>query len=401
MNNRRKITTLLTAASISALLSTAVIPWLAGAPRAQTQPPAPAAPATPAPAAPAPAVSAPPGMIPLTQVPFYAEWVASPHARRSDEAFTHWNKEGSIPGECARCHSTPGFLDYLGADGSAPGVVNHPAPIGTVITCVACHNDKTLVLRSVTFPSGLKVDNLGPEARCMTCHQGRESAVSVNKAVANLGDDDVNPKQMFINVHYRAAGATLYGSQARGAYEYPGKTYAGRYEHKAPYNSCTSCHNMHTTAVKVEDCRACHKEVTDKASLHLLRVSKTDYDGNSNATEGLAQEIEHQHAKLYAAIQAYAKDVAKKPIVYDSHTFPYFFIDSNGNGATDKDEVRFPNKYNAWTPRLLKAAYNYQFVAKDPGAFAHNPTYTLQILFDSLSDLGAKVKVDLAKATRP
>jgi hypothetical protein len=399
MNDRRKITTLLTAVAISALLSTAIIPWLGGAPQAQTPSPAPAA--APSPATAAPAASSTPGTIPLTQVPFYAEWAASPHARRNAEAFTHWNKDGSIPVTCARCHSTPGFLDYLGADGSAPGVVNHPAPIGTVITCTACHNDKTLALTSVTFPSGLKAEKLGAEARCMTCHQGVESKASVDKAVANLGDDDVNPKQMFINVHYRAAGATLYGSQARGAYEYPGKTYTGRFEHKAPYNRCTSCHDLHTVEVKVSDCAACHKEVTDKASLHLLRVSKTDYDGNGNATEGIAQEIEHQRAKLLAAIQAYAKDVAKKPVVYDAHAYPYFFVDLNGNGTADKDETKFPNKYNAWTPRLLKAAYNYQFVTKDPGAFAHNPTYTLQILYDSLADVGAKVKVDLAKAKRP
>ena len=55
----------------------------------------------------------------------------------------------------------------------------------------------------------------------------------------------------------------------------------------------------------------------------------------------------------------------------------------------------------AWTPRLMKAAYNYQFVFKDPGAYAHNPTYATQLLHDALADLGAKVKVDIAKAARP
>jgi len=203
MNERGKRTTLLAATSIAALLATAAVPWLGGAPRAQTAAPAPAAPAAPSPAA--PAASVPPGMIPLTQVPFYAEWASSPHAKRDAEPFNHWNKERAIPVECARCHSTPGFLDYLGADGTAAGVVNHLAPIGTVITCIACHNAKTLTLSSVIFPSGLKVDKLGPEARCMTCHQGRESTVSVNKAIANQGDDAVNPKLGFINVHYRAA----------------------------------------------------------------------------------------------------------------------------------------------------------------------------------------------------
>jgi hypothetical protein len=59
------------------------------------------------------------------------------------------------------------------------------------------------------------------------------------------------------------------------------------------------------------------------------------------------------------------------------------------------------NRFNAWSPRLLKAAYNYQFVTKDPGAYAHNPIYTLQILHDSLSDLGTRITVDLARAKRP
>jgi hypothetical protein len=394
MNDRHNTASLLAAASIAAVLATAMIPWFGGTPRAQS-------PSPPANATPAPAASAAPGTIPLTQVPFYAEWASSPHARRGAEAFTHWNKDGMIPVACARCHSTPGFLDYLGADGSAPGVVNHPAPIGTVITCVACHNDKTLALTSVTFPSGLKAENLGSEARCMTCHQGVESKASVDKAVAGIADDTVGPNLTFINVHYRAAGATLYGSQARGAYESPSKTYAGRHAHRAPYDRCTSCHDLHTVEVKVSDCAACHKEVTDKRSLHLIRVSKADFDGNGNSNEGIAEEVEHLRGRLLDAIMDYAKTVSNKLIVYDAHAYPYFFIDSNGNGTADKDEAKFPNKYNAWTPRLLKAAYNYQFVTKDPGAYAHNPIYTLQILYDSLSDLGAKLKVDLSQAKRP
>ena len=80
---------------------------------------------------------------------------------------------------------------------------------------------------------------------------------------------------------------------------------------------------------------------------------------------------------------------------------PYFFVDANGNGVADNDETQMSNRYNAWTPRLLKAAYNYQFVSKDPGAYAHNPTYTLQLLYNSLSDLGARVPVDLGRAQRP
>jgi len=39
---------------------------------------------------------------------------------------------------------------------------------------------------------------------------------------------------------------------------------------------------------------------------------------------------------------------------------------------------------------LLRAAYNYQYAMKDPGAFAHNGKYVIQALYDSLEDLGQK-----------
>jgi len=413
MRSQTGFSRLMAAAVLSGSLAATTM-LVSSALRAQTPAPAPAEPAAPAaPAAAAPAAPAtpagpaaatpapPPGMIPTTEVPFYADWAGSPHADRKAEPFNHWNKEGVIPAECARCHSTPGFRDYVGADGSTPFKVDHPAPVGTVIACVACHNDKTLQLSTVIFPSGVKVEHLDANARCMTCHQGRESTASVNKAVAGMPDDQVMPKLAFINVHYFAAGAMLYGGVAKVGYEYPGKTYAGRLEHRAPYTTCTACHQTHALTVKVNDCAACHKEVTDKASLASIRTSKADYDGNGDAREGIAQEIEALRGKLLAAIQDYAKTVAGKPVVYSAPDFPYFFVDSNGDGKPDKAETKFPNRYMNWTPRMMKAAYNYQFVSKDPGAFAHNPHYAIELLHDSLNDLGAKVKVDLGKATRP
>ena len=58
--------------------------------------------------------------------------------------------------------------------------------------------------------------------------------------------------------------------------------------------------------------------------------------------------------------------------------------------------------YTEWTPRLLRAAYNYQYAQKDPGLFAHNPDYAAQFLYDSLEDLAAGgVKVDMTGMVRP
>jgi hypothetical protein len=64
--------------------------------------------------------------------------------------------------------------------------------------------------------------------------------------------------------------------------------------------------------------------------------------------------------------------------VYDAHSYPYFF---------DEAEER----YGTWTPRLAQAAYNYQYSLKDPGTFAHNGKYIIQILYDTLEDLGDDV----------
>lgn len=386
MKTTHKTAALVAASLISASLITAAGAFLSGALQAQE----------------APAATPGPAMLPVTDVPFFADWTTSPHARRTAAAFNNWNAAGAVPVDCARCHSTPGFLDYIGADGTEAGKVDHPAPTGTVITCVACHNGKTLAMTSVTFPSGLRVDKLDPaDARCMTCHQGRESAVSVANATAGIGEDEIGPRLGFINIHYRAAGATLMGTLARGAVEYPGKKYDGPRQHVAGYNACSGCHNVHTAEVRVADCQACHKEVTNKASIHLIRVGKTDRDGNGDVTDGVGHEMDRLAATLLNTIKAYAKTVSGKAIAYNTDAFPYFFIDTNGNGVADKEEAVAANRFNAWTPRLLKAAYNYQFVAKDPGSFSHNPGYTNQILYDSIADLGTKVPTDLSKAKRP
>ena len=340
---------------------------------------------------------------PPLKIPFVDDWAASPHARITDEPFNHWNEEGEIPASCARCHSTPGFLDYIGADGTRPGMDN-PAPVGTVISCVACHNRVTIRMDSVTFPSGLEVKNVGDDARCMTCHQGRESTISVNERLEGVEDDEVSGKLRFINIHYRAAGATRFGTEAKGAYEYEGKAYNGFFAHDEDVSQCADCHEQHTVKILVDECAACHKRprIREKADLrNIRRNSKEDYDGDGDDSEGLAEEIATLQEALYSAIQGYASAVSEQAILYDTHSYPYFFTDTNANGRLDEEEASARNRYAKWTPRLLRAAYNYQYALKDPGVYAHNPLYVIQTLHDSLASLAEKVEVDMAGMVRP
>ena len=325
-------------------------------------------------------------------------WLNSPHADRAAEAFTHWNEDGEVPGQCAVCHTATGMKDYLAGDRATVGVIDHPVPLGTVVECATCHGDSAQALRSVVFPSGAEAD-MGSSAICATCHQGRASADSVTAAVAGVEDDTISGDLAFINVHYKAAAATQMGDLARGGYPYDGKTYAGPFNPVPDLNSCTSCHSPHSTEpVAVAACATCHKDMTE---YEAIRTTAIDVDGDGDVTEGIGAEIMALHERLGEAIRLYAAQVVQAPVVYDSHAYPYFFADTDSDGAVTEGEAIFPNRYQSWTPRLLKAAYNYQYVAKDTGAYTHNPHYAIQLLHDSLESLGEAVAVDMTGLARP
>lgn len=345
------------------------------------------------PAAPTPQ---PPG------VPYLEEWEKGPHSQAEMEAFVHWDEDDpkEVPNNCAQCHTTTGYIEFV-----ETGAVAKGQPTGQVITCDACHNPAASVLSEVTFPSGVVISGLGGEARCMVCHQGRESKVSVDKKLEEYKASDpaaadkvpapVNDRPMgFSNIHYKAAAATLYGGQAMSGYQYDGKIYDFKNSHVEQADTCLECHDSHTGEVQVATCQNCHGEqVKAAADLPKIRefTSAKDYDGDGSNTEPILGEITGLQEALFKTIQNYAKEVAGAEIKYDEATYPYF-LDADGKG------------YSKWTPRLLKAAYNYQFSLKDTGQYAHHPKYNIQLLFDSIEDLnaaaGLKTKTDQSKMSR-
>ncbi len=338
------------------------------------------------------------------EIPFLEDWMGSGHNNAEAEAFVHWNEDDPavVPTSCAKCHSTPGYRDFLGVDGSEAGVVDEDAPIGTTIQCVACHNEVTLTKTSVVMPSGIELTGLGDESRCMECHQGRHSTISVTQSITESGvtdDDEVSEELGFSNIHYFAAAATKYGTLAKGGFEYEGKSYDGNFAHVEQFDTCIECHNQHTLELRLEGCAECHTGVSDVEDLKDVRMpsSAVDYDGDGDVEEGIFYETQGLQEILYQAIQTYAAEVAGTPVVYDSHSYPYFFIDTNEDGEPDEDEAVFPNQYNAWTARLAKAAYNYQVSIKDPGAFAHGGKYIIQLLYDSIEDLDAALVENLTR----
>ena len=261
---------------------------------------------------------------------------------------------------CAKCHSADGLpflsttacqIDTAISNGlmCAPATTNERVPALTRST-------------EVEFPSGATVTVGDPTTNlCLNCHQGRESTASVDGRIGDAADDEVAEGLGFTNVHYFAAGATLFGNEVQGAYQFDGKEYVGRNAHVEPYSNCTQCHSAHELEVKAEECATCHGGIEELAD---IRMDSTDYDGDGDTSEGIAGEIEGMAEALYAAMQAYAESTeGVSPIVYDSHAYPYFFRRREASGLRA-----------TWTPALLRAAYNYQYAQKDPALLPTTPS---------------------------
>ena len=303
------------------------------------------------------------------------------HFAGSEEAFRHWDEDGAVQGSCAKCHSAAGLPFFL-TEGA-----NVTQPISNGLECATCHSSletyELYEVGAVEFPSGAEVDSGDPSSNlCLNCHQGRSSTVQVDSRTSGIDENTVSEDLGFINVHYFAAGATLFGNEVQGAYQYEGKEYEGRNEHVPGFANCTECHSAHRLEVKAEECTTCHAGIEDVAD---IRMDSTDYDGDGDASAGISTEIEGMSEALYACMQEYAASTeGVSGIEYDSHAYPYFF-DEEGE------------RYSTWTPALVKAAYNYQYSQKDPGAGAHNAKYVLQALYDSMEALGC----DVSGMTRP
>jgi hypothetical protein len=314
---------------------------------------------------------------------------------------------------CQRCHTNGGFLDFIGADGAPNLNAVYPLPLQSdarnktppaaitfptdaqyangPLKCSTCHNATAKALRTITFPSGKKVTTDASTAICGQCHGARESTASVNaKILATAADVAISPAQGFINPHYLGGAATVFGADAQGWAQYPNMVYTAANKHGG-VASCTYCHDAHDGSLPKDSdieakCGKCHFDEAGqpvKTILALEEVRQFGFEGDIDGDgieKSLKLEIDGLAAKMYQAMQAYARDVVGTPIVY-TDAYPYF-MNATTNAAYAK----------IMTPRLLRATYNYKWYKADPGAWAHNPRYAIEVLYDALFDLNAGLK---------
>lgn len=323
-----------------------------------------------------------------------ALWARSGHANFHSQSFSYWNDSGVIPPVCATCHSGAGFRSLYGFDGSDAGLPQSPVPVGGVVDCDTCHNPGLPGLTEINLASGSPHPVSGFEAACMTCHQGRAAGATIDRAVGSAPDDEVNPELSFVNPHYATAAASLLGSAGALGYQYPGRRYEPRFLHAPSVTTCTSCHDPHSLEVAEDTCLTCHQTGDSRA----IRISRVSYDGSGNLSQGIHRDIAANRERLFALIADYASEIAGTPMVYVGR-HPYFFSDHNRDGQPDQQEGA-PVAYASWTPRLVKAVYNWKFTGSDAGIHVHNPHYALQLLYDSAEDLSQALGRELTDMAR-
>jgi hypothetical protein len=362
-----------------------------------------------------------------------------------------------VSNSCARCHSVDGFKFVV--DNNLDPTVSQQRVNG--MNCESCHEDGAnfsplggnkparRYVASVTFPfasyptatsgtpatiipstqaqiSAVTIYNgaKGTAAAddsfiCMTCHRARESKLTIDAS------DPTGLTATFTlsskNTHYLAAGATLYGSKAAVAYQYTGKTYVQRWDHDLGYTTpyavnsgvpvsaaakaqCTYCHmenGSHQFEVELNaTCTGCHSNASSIATLTPAFRAEDNYD-NDPTTKPQAEFAVFQ-ARLLLSIQNYCKAAKTAGVSgaewvgYDGSINAYWFKDTDHSGdlsAAEKVSSNAPK----WDSKSYRAAFNYNFSVKEPGAWAHNPKYMLQIMYDAIQDLGG----DVTGLTRP
>ena len=338
------------------------------------------------------------------------QWVESPHGDKGGEAWSHYDWKATNRQSCQKCHTATGFANYV-ADPATYNAANNDFSHLTgsqneVLYCNACHTNSAFerrTLSSVTFPSGLTAD-LGDDSNlCMVCHGGRASKKDVDTSITSKGED--GHISSFSNIHYLPVAAILFGTDVQGGYEYSGKKYAGLANkfanHEGNLNTCVKCHmrgeDDHKFEPELSDCSKCHTGISDFEDIRPILTP--DYDGDGDTEEGLIGEIETLEEKLLAEIKKYTNDIGRFGITYDASAHPYWFKDTDKdgikdsavNGTIDPGETTDTVNYTDFNGKMLRAAYNYHTSRKEPCGYIHNHRYIIELLIDSIKDLGGDV----------
>lgn len=311
-----------------------------------------------------------------------SEWNNSHHARatRTPSGPTRFN--------CVRCHTAPGFQQFVESGGTNRYATN---TVYEAITCSACHDPHDAThphqLRAAniyTLPEGTTVTNVGLGAICMTCHHARNGEANQNITNYQQGLPTWAGGSSF-GVHDSTAGDMVEGVNA---ITYGKVIPSGSHSAVIP-NVCVGCHMQsvapthlaygkaggHTFSMTypvmqggvtnihdyVDGCVKCH------GPIDRFDFARKDYDGDG-VIQGVQTEVQNLLNKL-------------------SRLLPNSTYRADGNYMADGLVKTSISVKTNWQTKFLQGAWNWQFVSMDRSKGVHNAPYAVGVLKASLADL--------------
>ena len=309
-----------------------------------------------------------PGTTTANQV-IVMQFADSAHGDPAGEAWIHYDWRGANRSACARCHTGTGFVAKLGNENNIsnvfqPGDILKP---GEALACSACHSDAGAgTLRTaaqeftINMSNGATVtyDVAGASTLCARCHSGRETGESIKAATDTTG------VSVFVDSHYQPAAGTVYNM---AGYEYAGQDYDLGSHKLLGANSqgpCVTCHLPGKDhSLVAASCVTCHGVTAPVVNAANLKAS---YD---TALNDLKQAL------------------ATKGIHYGP-VHPFFFTTPYVAGGVNAPFTNWGSVYgaSAWKD-TMGAAFNYNLLWSEKGAFAHNYGYAMKLIADSIDFL--------------
>ena len=313
-------------------------------------------------------------------------WAASGHGDTRGQGFLAANFK-TLSG-CVQCHTAPGFIAYSTAKVTAAWGNSADSSLG-VLSCDACHSDlSTGALRSFTplnpyLNDGFVNPNLSSSNLCVRCHSGTQSGRSI-KALAAAGADFSN--LTFTGSHSSAAAGVLLKS---AGYEFGFMNYSNGWHFKHDKIGINHYKAYGYDSGSAGPCVGCHMS---SATNHSFSSVARDTSGVITSLTGSACGSCHsgpayldagrmnaREAKFAATLAALQKVLERRGIYY-SNTAPYFF-----RSAADTSSG---NAFTNWgTADTMGAAFNFNLLQHERGAYAHNMIYAKRLVYDSIDYL--------------
>ncbi len=357
------------------------------------------------------------------------QWAKSGHGDRDAGAFSYYNFDEvggeNIPwggaAQCQRCHTATGASNLLSSGSSsynpATNSYNLIAGQNEVLYCGTCHTDNAGGLRKDNaFTTAMEPNykdaagqdivfaDVNQSNVCIPCHAGRQNGQSIKDRARTDFALNVDGKNFgTFTAHYLTAAGVLYKTVG---YEFDGADYTN-----APYFGHDQIGTLNADGNEVKPgtgdagpCVSCHMNDSNDGGVpnHFYTPFAADSEGSATGIATVCTNchagdyaltldfIDHEKEGFHAALDELKAQLDAKGVFF-APSYPYFFTDGT-----------FSTPLTAWADeQTLGAAFNYDMLHHEPGAFAHNRYYSKRLIFDSidfLDDGNLDGTIDLSSA---